>query len=254
MIELTGVGVVSGTFSLSDVAFSVPRGAYAVLMGRTGSGKTTILEAVCGLKRVVAGEIRLGGADVTQLKAAERGIGFVPQDGALFRSMTVREHLDFALEIRRWTKPRRNDRVAELAAMVGVEHLLGRGVIGLSGGETQRVALGRALSFHPQILCLDEPLSALDDESRQEMIELLKRIQRDTGVTALHVTHNRHEAERLADVWLRLVDGKVVDASADTLDSSGPIRSNETPSDSLKHGDTEKLIGRAIRARRQRPF
>jgi ABC-type sugar transport system ATPase subunit len=213
MIELRGVGVVSGSFALADVAFSVPSGTYALLMGRTGSGKTTILEAICGLKRVVAGEIHLGGVNVTGLKAADRGIGFVPQDGALFRSMSVREHLDFALQIRRWPKPRRRERVAELAAMVGVEHLLDRGVVGLSGGETQRVALGRALSFHPEILCLDEPLSALDDESRQDMIELLKRVQRDTGVTALHVTHNRSEAERLADVWLRLEAGVVRDES-----------------------------------------
>ncbi len=239
MIELSGVHIVSGSFALTDVAFSVPRGAYAVLMGRTGSGKTTILEAICGLKRVVAGEIRFAGENVTQLKAAERGIGFVPQDGALFRSMTVREHLEFALEIRRWTKPRRHERVAELAAMVGVQHLLDRGVVGLSGGETQRVALGRALSFHPAVLCLDEPLSALDDESRQEMIELLKRIQRETGVTALHVTHNRGEAERLADVWLRLENGAVRDESPAALKSSSPIRSNNSSSDPLKHGDTE---------------
>lgn len=231
MIELSGVHVVSGTFALADVAFSVPRGAYAVLMGRTGSGKTTILEAICGLKHVVAGKIVLGDVDVTDLKAAERGIGFVPQDGALFRSMTIRQHLDFALEIRRWPKPRRRQRVAELAAMVGVEHLLDRGVVGLSGGETQRVALGRAVSFHPEILCLDEPLSALDDESRQEMIDLLKRIQRDTGVTALHVTHNRSEAERLADVWLRLESGAVRDASSEA-----------PPPNSLNHGGTEERL------------
>jgi molybdate/tungstate transport system ATP-binding protein len=140
MIELAGVGVVSGSFSLSGVSFRVPRGAYAVLMCRTGSGKTTILEAICGLKRVVAGKIVLDGTNVTNLKAAERGIGFVPQDGALFRSMSVREHLEFALEIRGWPKPQRQARIAELAALIGVEHLLDRGVVGLSGGETQRVA------------------------------------------------------------------------------------------------------------------
>jgi molybdate/tungstate transport system ATP-binding protein len=213
MIELAGVGVVSGAFSLADVSFRVPTGAYAVLMGRTGSGKTTILEAICGLKSVVAGTIRLAGRDVTRLKPAERGIGLVPQDGALFRSMSVREHLEFALEIRGWSAADRARRVDALAAMVGVEHLLSRGVVGLSGGERQRVALGRALSFRPAILCLDEPLSALDDESRQEIIDLLKRVQRETGVTVLHVTHNRSEAERLAEVWLRLEDGAVRDAT-----------------------------------------
>lgn len=209
MIDLSGIAVIAGQFSLSNIAFKVPTSAYAVLMGRTGCGKTTVLEAVCGLRRVVGGTIRLHGRDVTNLKAAERGIGFVPQDGALFRTMTVREHLEFALEIRRWPETRRLERVAELAKMVDVVQLLDRKVQGLSGGETQRVALGRALSFEPQILCLDEPLSALDDESRQEMIALLKRVQRETGVTSLHVTHNRAEAEQLADVRLRLENGQV---------------------------------------------
>jgi ABC-type sugar transport system ATPase subunit len=209
MIQVQSLSVVAGKFQLARLSFEIPRGAYAVLMGRTGSGKTTILEAVCGLKRVTAGRIRLADRDVTYLRPAERGIGFVPQDGALFTSMSVRDHLQFALEIRRWPRPRRDQRVAQLARMVGVENLLDRTVLGLSGGERQRVALGRALSFEPSILCLDEPLSALDDESRHEIIDLLKAIQRDTGITALHVTHHREEAERLADMSLRLVDGRI---------------------------------------------
>jgi molybdate/tungstate transport system ATP-binding protein len=218
MIELAGISVVSGGFSLADVSFRVPTGAYAVLMGRTGSGKTTLLEAICGLKHVVSGKIRLASRDVTRLKPAERGIGLVPQDGALFRSMTVREHLEFALEIRGWSTADRDARVSELAGLMGVGHLLERGVVGLSGGERQRVALGRALSFRPAILCLDEPLSALDDESRQEIIDLLKRVQRETGVTVLHVTHNRGEADRLADVRLRLENGAVRELPARTVE------------------------------------
>jgi ABC-type sugar transport system ATPase subunit len=209
VIEIDSLTVTAGGFALRGITFSVPRGAYAVLMGRTGSGKTTLLEAICGLKTVAAGLISLAGRNVTGLKAAERGIGFVPQDGALFRSMTVREHLEFALTIRRWPRPQIGRRVDALAQMVGLGPLLDRSIAGLSGGESQRVALGRALSFMPEILCLDEPLSALDDESRQEMIALLKKIQRDTGVTALHVTHNRYEAEALADVRLRLRDGAI---------------------------------------------
>jgi ABC-type sugar transport system ATPase subunit len=209
VIEIDSLTVTAGGFALRGISFAVPRGAYAVLMGRTGSGKTTLLEAICGLKTVAAGLISLAGRNVTGLKAAERGIGFVPQDGALFRSMTVREHLEFALTIRRWPRPQIGRRVDALAEMVGLGPLLDRAIRGLSGGESQRVALGRALSFMPEILCLDEPLSALDDESRQELIALLKRIQRDTGVTALHVTHNRYEAEALADVRLRLRDGAI---------------------------------------------
>lgn len=212
MIEAHDLTVASGKFRLQGVNFRVPTGQYAVLMGRTGSGKTTLLETVCGLKQVLGGQIRLGEHTVTHLKAAERGIGFVPQDGALFQTMTVRQHLEFALRIRRWTSDAIRRRVDEVAHMVGVVPLLDRRPLGLSGGEAQRVALGRALSFRPTTLCLDEPLSALDDDSRRELIALLKRVQQETGVTALHVTHNRGEAESLADCRLELAGGIVLQA------------------------------------------
>ena len=209
MIQAESLTVEAGGFRLANVTFRVPSGAYCVLMGRTGSGKTTLLEAVCGLKRVVAGQVLLHGRDVTHWKAAERGIGFVPQDGALFETMTVREHLEFALRVRRWSRSAIRRRVEALAALVEVQPLLARRPQGLSGGERQRVALARALSFEPEFLCLDEPLSALDDDSRRHMIALLKQVQRETGVTALHVTHNRSEAEALADERLAIVDGQV---------------------------------------------
>lgn len=209
MIEVDNLTVTTGTFRLGGASFQVADGAYAVLMGKTGSGKTTLLEALCGLRRVVAGKIRLAGRDVTGLKAAERGIGYVPQDGALFSTMTVRDHLEFALRIRRRPAGEIRERVDELAALLGIEPLLGRTPHGLSGGEKQRVALGRALSFRPRFLCLDEPLSALDDETREDMCRLLKRAQQETRVTILHVTHNRSEADRLAEQVLELVDGRV---------------------------------------------
>lgn len=203
MIQTFDLSVQAGEFSLSGVNLVVPSQAYCVLMGQTGSGKTTLLEAICGLKRVIGGRIELCGRDVTQLKPAERGIGLVPQDGALFQTMTVRRHLQFALEIRRAPTAAIRARVEELAALLKIESLLDRYPTNLSGGERQRVALGRALSFSPKILCLDEPLSALDDQTRQEMVDLLKLVQRQTGVTTLHVTHNQEEARQLADVgWL----------------------------------------------------
>jgi ABC-type sugar transport system ATPase subunit len=209
MISVEALAVRAGTFALADVAFSVPTGKYALLMGRTGSGKTTILETLCGLRRAEAGRISLDGRDVTRLKPAQRDIGYVPQDGALFQTMTVREHLEFALRVRRWRRAEIVQRVAELAELLGIGDLLARKPRGLSGGEAQRVALGRALSFRPRVLCLDEPLSALDDDTRHSMIDLLKKVQHETGVTALHVTHNRGEAEKLADCRLQLVEGRV---------------------------------------------
>jgi ABC-type sugar transport system ATPase subunit len=213
MILIDRLFVRAGTFALADLSFSVPTGKYGLLMGRTGSGKTTILETLCGLRRAEAGRIELDGREVTHLKPAARDIGYVPQDGALFQTMTVQDHLEFALRVRGWPRASIRSRVDELAELLGIGHLLARKPPGLSGGEGQRVAVGRALSFQPRILCLDEPLSALDDDTRHSMIELLKKVQRETGVTALHVTHHQGEAEKLADCRLQLVDGRVEQAA-----------------------------------------
>jgi ABC-type sugar transport system ATPase subunit len=209
MIAVENLALRAGAFALDGVSFRVETGQYAVLMGKTGSGKTTLLEAVAGLKPVRAGRVLLMGHDVTALKAAERGVGYLPQDLALFPTMTVRRHLEFALDVRRWTRDAITGRVTELADLLGLGHLLDRRPEGLSGGESQRVALGRALSFRPRVLLLDEPLSALDDETRQEMYALLCSVQRQTGLTALHVTHNIGEAKVLADRLFVLRNGAI---------------------------------------------
>src|SRR2546421_3236957 len=209
MVQLEQVTIRSGAFQLAGVSFEVPVGQYAVLMGKTGEGKTTILEAICGLRSVLAGCILLHGADVTQLHPADRGVGYVPQDLALFSTLTVREHLEFALRVRRAEEQTIKDRVSQFADLLGIDHLLNRFPHSLSGGESQRVALGRALAFHPQVLLLDEPLSALDEETRHEMYDLLKRVQRQTGVTTLHVTHSKAEARALAQQLLVLDGGCV---------------------------------------------
>lgn len=207
MIRVQNLSVRAGTFRLENLSLEVPTGQYAILMGKTGSGKTTILESLCGLKSVERGRIELMGRDVTLLKPAERGIGFVPQEGALFPTMTVGQQLGFALTIRRWDTKAITKRVDELADLLGIKALLDRRPAGLSGGERQRVALGRALAAHPQVLCLDEPLSALDDATRDSMCALLKTIGQQMGVTTLHITHNRGEAQKLGDVLLVLENG-----------------------------------------------
>ena len=209
MVELHNVTIRSGPFTLAGISLTVPAGEYAVLMGKTGEGKTTILEAICGLRKVTAGRIVLDGADVTHLHPADRGVGYVPQDLALFPTLTVRDHLEFALRIRRTAPGAVNQRVIEFAALLGIGQLLDRRPQGLSGGESQRVALGRALAFHPRVLLLDEPLSALDEETRHEMYALLQRVQRQTGVTTLHVTHSQAEARALAQRLLLLEGGSV---------------------------------------------
>lgn len=209
MIAIENVAVRAGGFALRGISFAVPTGQHGILMGRTGSGKTTLLEALCGLKSITEGRVLLDGHDVTHRKPADRGIGYVPQDGALFPSMTVAEHLAFALVVRKWSADAMHRRVQELAGLLGLESLLSRRPAGLSGGESQRVALGRALACQPAVLCLDEPLSALDEESREEMCAVLRTIRTRTGVTILHVTHSQTEAKRLADCLFQLRDGTV---------------------------------------------
>ena len=206
MILLDNLSLRAGAFALDGLSLSVAAGEYAVLMGKTGCGKTSLLEAICGLRPVTAGRIVLVGRDVTRLRPAERGVGYVPQDLALFPTLTVRDHLAFALVVRRWRGAEIECRVAELAGLLGIGHLLARYPAGLSGGEAQRVALGRALAFQPRILLLDEPLAALDEDTRSDMVGLLRCVRRLTGVTTLHVTHSLTEARRLAD-RLFILDG-----------------------------------------------
>lgn len=198
-----------GAFALAGISFAIPAGRYGVLMGKTGSGKTTILEAVAGLRSLAAGSIRLDGRDVTGATPAARGVGYVPQDAALFRALTVRENLGFALTIRKTPSAESAHRVSELAQWLDIAPLLDRRPHGLSGGEAQRVALGRALAFRPRILLLDEPLSSLDEETRDQMTALLQRLRAAHEMTVLHVTHNRREAEQLGDVLLRLEQGRI---------------------------------------------
>ena len=211
MISLSNVTIRQGAFSLNGISLEVPQGEYAVLMGKTGGGKTTLLEAVCGLRPVAAGSIRLMGRDVTRWKPAVRGVGYVPQDASLFSLLTVRQHLAFALVVRRWSRAAIDERVEELAELLGIGPLLDRRPKGLSGGEAQRVALGRALAMRPGVLLLDEPLSALDEDTRQGLYELLRSLRSQAAVTVLHVTHNRSEAECLADRVFQFHAGAVVE-------------------------------------------
>jgi len=210
MIRIDNLCLRAGAFAIEGLNLHISTGEYAVLMGRTGSGKTSLLEAICGLKPIRAGRIFLLEQDVTGLRPADRGIGYVPQDLALFPTLSVGEHLAFALRVRAWDGPAIRRRVEEMSQLLGIGHLLQRRPGGLSGGESQRVALGRALAFHPRILLLDEPLSALDDETREEMYALLRSVQRATGVTTLHVTHSQNEAGRLADRRLLLHNGTIL--------------------------------------------
>ena len=143
MIALRRISVRAGAFTLNDISLAVPTGAYGVLMGPTGSGKTTLIEIICGLRKASSGSVLVDDVDVTREPPGNRGLGYVPQDGALFPTLSVREHLGFALRIRRRSASEIEQRVTELSGELGIAHLLDRNPAGLSGGERQRVALGR---------------------------------------------------------------------------------------------------------------
>jgi ABC-type sugar transport system ATPase subunit len=217
MIALEQISIQAGSFALNDISLSVPGGAYGVLMGPTGCGKTTLIEIICGLRKAAGGRVVINNVDVTRQAPGNRGVGYVPQDGALFPTLTVRQQLGFALRIRRRPRAEIEQRTSELAAHLGITHLLDRRPTGLSGGERQRVALGRALAARPAVLLLDEPLSALDETTRAGMRDLLKSVQREPGVCVLHVTHDRSEASELADVLFVMTGSRVRPADMGTL-------------------------------------
>ena len=203
MISVNDVCIRQGRFELSNLDFSVEQGQYAVLMGSTGCGKTTVLESICGLRRIRSGTIRIHDRDVTGLPPARRGIGYVPQDKALFPTMRIDRQIEYGLLVRGASAMMRRKRVDELAELTGIKELLGRLPHGLSGGECQRIALARALSFRPKLVCLDEPLSALDDTTKARISDLLKTVHRHENVTVLHITHSAEDAVRLGTVHLR---------------------------------------------------
>lgn len=196
----------NSNFELNEVSFTIPDSTYAVLMGATGCGKTTLLEILCGLKTPKTGKIILDERDVTALEPRERGIGYVPQDLALFPGYLVHEQIHFSPYIR----GKKNHALVEsLASDLGITHLLKRLPDQLSGGEKQRVALARALAAQPRVLLLDEPLSALDEGTHAEAVKLLRNIQKSYGLSVLHVTHSKTEAESLADLRLRFDRGNI---------------------------------------------
>jgi ABC-type sugar transport system ATPase subunit len=201
MLEVENLSVMAGRFELTDFSLTIGKGECVALMGPSGCGKTTLMESICGLRRdgLVGGRILLGGDDVTNLPAGARGIGLVPQDVALFPTMTVREQLEFGPRLHRWKTAQMKERVEGLAGDLGLEKLLDRKPQGLSGGEARRVALGRALALRPRLLCLDEALTGLDEARHDEVLLVIRRMIEREGVTALHVTHSRAEAGALAD-------------------------------------------------------
>ncbi len=197
-----------GGFALSDLQLEIPDNTYAVLMGQTGCGKTSLLEMLCGLRRPTAGRIFIDHADVTDWEPRLRRIGYLPQDLALFPGQSVGQQILFSLRLSR--DPEATSYARELAEELGILPLLDRDCAHLSGGERQRVALARALAAKPRVLLLDEPLSALDEATRRQAADLLRQIQQRHGISILHVTHSSAEARELGSLHYRLEAGKLI--------------------------------------------
>ncbi len=189
----------AGSAAISDVSVEIADGELFVLLGPSGSGKSTLLRAIAGLTPIDRGRIVLHGRDVTHVSAREREVGFVFQNYALFRHMSVAENIEFALRARGVAAAARRARTKELLELVSLEGLGKRLPTELSGGQQQRVAVARALAHEPRVLLLDEPFGALDAKIRDELRRAIRDIQRTVGITTILVTHDQEEAFTMAD-------------------------------------------------------
>jgi sulfate ABC transporter, ATP-binding protein len=192
-----------------DVSFGVEKGHLAALLGPSGSGKTTILRMIAGLDRPDSGDIMINGARVNDIPGNRRGIGFVFQNYALFRYMTVADNIAFGLEVQKKSKAEIKNRVEELLELVSMQELGKRYPHQLSGGQRQRVAFARALAPDPKLLLLDEPFAAIDAKVRRELRTWLKEMIGRVGVTSIFVTHDQEEAVEVADTIIVTNQGRV---------------------------------------------
>jgi putative spermidine/putrescine transport system ATP-binding protein len=195
--------------ALDGLDLTVQAGELVALLGPSGCGKTTTLRLLAGLEDADAGQITVGGADVTRLPASKRDMGMVFQAYSLFPHMTVRQNVAFGLRLRRVGSAQRDQRALEMLDLVGLSAQADRYPHQISGGQQQRVALARALAIEPQVLLLDEPLSALDAKVRAQLRDQIRRIQLEVGITTLFVTHDQEEALAISDRVGVMQDGRL---------------------------------------------
>lgn len=209
-VELKNINKTFGDYKASDnVNFGIEKGKLIGLLGPSGSGKTTILRMIAGLENPDSGEIVIDGKVVNDIPASKRGIGFVFQNYALFRYMTVFDNIAFGLKIQKKSKEFIKERANELVKLIGLEGLEKRYPSQLSGGQKQRVAFARALAPNPNLLLLDEPFAAIDAKVRQELRSWLKDMIERLGVTSIFVTHDQSEAIEVADEIIITNKGRI---------------------------------------------
>ena len=195
--------------AVDNLSFEAAEGRFVVLLGPSGCGKSTTLRLIAGLDDVSAGKVFIGEIDVTSLPPAQRGIAMVFQSYALFPHLSVAENIIFGLKVRKIDAADRGRRLARVAALLGLDTLLERKPSQLSGGQQQRVALGRAIIAEAPVCLMDEPLSNLDAQLRQEMRREIRGLQRKLGITMVYVTHDQTEAMTMADQVILLRDGRI---------------------------------------------
>jgi len=209
MIEVKDLCADLGKFSLKNISFDVQNEEYFILVGPTGSGKTMFMESIAGLKPIRGGQVIINGRDVTPLNVADRNIGFAFQDYMLYRHLSVRDNISFGLQWRTKTRREIDDAVDRIVELLEIGHLLNQSPWTLSGGESQRIALARALAMKPDLLLLDEPLSAVDPDIREAWGEKLKGIHKRLRLTTLHITHDFEESITLGDRIAVMGDGRI---------------------------------------------
>ncbi|RLD74931.1 MAG: ABC transporter, partial [Bacteroidetes bacterium] len=209
MLELRNISKKYKDFNLNNVCITIEDGKYFVLLGKSGSGKSLLLQIIAGLIHPDKGEVIVNGKYITNTKIQNRHIGLVFQDYAIFPHLSIYDNIAFPLKFKRLNKKQISQKVNKLAEKTGVVALLHRKPNTLSGGELQRVALARTLASEPKYLLLDEPLSSLDIQLRSELQSLLRNINKD-GITIIHVTHNFEEAISLADKVGIINNGSII--------------------------------------------
>jgi len=205
-LSITGLSARAGAFTLGPVNLDIPPDRVLVILGPSGAGKTVLLETIAGLRPQHSGQITLAGTNITGLPPERRRVGLVFQDAALFPHMTVRENVRFGPRASGTASPAEGDKLLQ---QLGIGHLTDRSPRSLSGGERQRVALARALAIQPGLLLLDEPLSALDQPTREDMRTLLRHLLAELEIPAAHVTHDRDEALSIGDDLAIIVGGQL---------------------------------------------
>lgn len=197
-------------FELKNVSLEVKQGEYFVILGPTGAGKTLLLELIVGIYIPNEGKILIDGKDITYEVPEKRNLGFLYQDYSLFPHFSAKKNIEYGMKLRNISKNEIDEKIKELSKMFKIQNLMHRDVTTLSGGEQQKVAIARALAINPKVLLLDEPFSALDENTKTKLISDMKELHRKEGITFIHVTHSQEEAILLADRIGIMMYGKIV--------------------------------------------